>query len=444
MRDDERLELAIRALGNGGGDGIEAVVSDSHLALTRFTNSAIHQNVDELETSIQIRAVLDGRAGWASTNNSSESALKWTRERALAQARFAPKRDVPVTLPAAATYIPPQGAFDEATANAPPALRAQAAASIFERTASVGAWAAGYVSSMGSGIAIANTNGVRAAFSQTDAETNVKCVAPTASGYAEAVSRRIAGIDATAVAARAAEKARAGADASVPELGQWTAIVEPAALGELMAYLLSHFAAERVHSGASFLSEGVDRLYAGENVTLVDDYAHPLHASCPFDGEGTPTERVTLLENGVGRAFVTDTEWATRMKCRNTGHHGFGTSFADGPHVRNPVLMPGSRSRDDLVASTKHGMLITRFWYIRVVDQRKTIVTGMTRDGNFLIRDGKLAGGLRNVRFNVNILELLRACEFSSEQVRTGGYSYSIVVPAAKFTGFTVSSVASY
>src|SRR5579875_1812318 len=155
--------------------------------------------------------------------------------------------------------------------------------------------------------------------------------------------------------------------------------------GELMAYLLSHFSAERVHSGASFLSEGVDRLYAGENVTLVDDYAHPLHASCPFDGEGTPTERVTLLENGVGRAFVTDTEWATRMKCRNTGHHGFGISFVNGPHVRNPVLMPGSRSRDDLIASTKHGMLITRFWYIRVVDQRKTIVTGMTRDGNFLI-----------------------------------------------------------
>lgn len=442
MRDDERLELAARAIAAGGADGLEAMVTDQHLALTRFTNSAIHQNLDEASSSIQIRAVVDGRAGWASTNGTSESALKETAARAIAQARFAPKRDIPVTLPEPATYRPPKGAFDDATASTPPSLRAGAASTIFEKASGVGAWAAGYVSSMRDGVAIANTNGVRATFSSTAAEVNVKCVAPAASGYAEALSHRIADIDVRAVADRAAGKARDGATLSSPDVGEWAVVVEPAALGELMVYVLAHFSAERVHAGASFLSEGLDRPYAGENVTLVDDYAHPLHAGCPFDGEGTPTSRVTLLENGIGKDFVTDTEWAARMSRRNTGHYIPGGS--DGPYVRNPVLMPGTRSRDELIASTKRGMLITRFWYIRTVDHRKTIVTGMTRDGTFLIRDGKLAGGLRNVRFNVNILELLRSCEFSSEQVRTGGYSYTIVVPAAKFDKFTVSSVASY
>ncbi|MGH7684786.1 MAG: metallopeptidase TldD-related protein, partial [Vulcanimicrobiaceae bacterium] len=292
MRDDERLELAARAIAAGGAD-LEAVVTEEHLALTRFTNSAIHQNLDEAVSSIQIRAVVDGRAGSASTNAQSDAALKETASRAIAQARFAPKPDVPVSLPAAATYRAPQDAFDEATAKMPPSLRANAAATTFDKASSVGAWAAGYVSSERGGVAIANTNGVRATFSGTGAEMNVKCVTPAASGYAEALSHRIADIDFAAVAQRAAEKARDGATLSSPDVGEWTVVVEPAALGELIAYVLGHFSAERVHAGASFLSDGLDRPYAGENVTLVDDYAHPLHAGCPFDYEGTPTSRVT-------------------------------------------------------------------------------------------------------------------------------------------------------
>ena len=442
MRDDERIALASRAIETRTTGTLEAVVLERHLGLTRFTRNAVHQNLDESETLVRIRAVIDGRAGWASTNSRLQAGLHEACERALAQARLAPKPDIPVILPQSAAYDPPGGAFDAETASTAPQTRAAGAAKVFDVASASGAWAAGYVSSFDGGIAIANSNGLRASFSSTAAEINVKCIAPQASGYAEALSRRIGELDASAVARRAAAKATNAGELQTPDLGECVAVVEPAAVGELVAYLLPHFSAERVYQGASFLSDGLDRTYAGENVTLVDDYAHPLHASCPFDGEGTPTSKVTLLEDGIARDFVTDTEWSRRLGRRNTGHYTLGGNGA--PYVHSPVLFPGTRSRQDLIASTKRGILITRFWYIRVVDQRKSIVTGMTRDGTFEIRDGKVGRGLRNFRFNVNILDLLRDCEFSSELARTGGYSYTIVAPAAKFNRFTVSSVTSY
>lgn len=437
-----RLALAERAIRDGAADALEALVFDEREALTRFTHNTIHQNLDESRTLVQIRAVVDGRAGWACTNGQADEDLSRARERAIAQARFAPKPAVRVTLPQAATYVQPPAAHDDATAQTPPQARADAAARIFAISEQAGAWAAGYVATGSGAITVANTNGVRADFASTDAIANTKCVAPQASGYAEQFSRSFAELDIPAVAQRAAAKAKDAGELQTPDVGEWTVIVEPPALGELLAFLLPHFSAQRVYEGASFLADGLGRKYAGENVTLVDDYAHPLHASCPFDGEGSPTQRVRLIENGIAKDFVTDSEWALRLDRRNTGHYVPGGS--EGPYPRAIVVMPGKRSREELIASTKRGILVSRFWYIRVVDQRKAIVTGMTRDGTFLIENGKLVAGLRNLRFNVRILDLLSACELSDQLVRSGGYSYQIVVPAAKFDRFAFSSVTSY
>jgi PmbA protein len=442
MLADERLALAVRAAAQVPGDALETSVIERRLCLTRFTHNEIHQNLDEAETFVQFRAVVDGRAGWACTNLRDEDSLERARDRAIAQARFAPAPAVPVTLPQPASYDKPENSFDAATANAAPSFRAAAAAKIFEIASRGEAWAAGYVATESLGIAIANSNGLRASFSQTDAAINTKCLTAGASGYAESFSRSLAGFDASAVARRAVAKARDAGELRTPEVGSWTVIVEPPALGELLSYLLPHFSAQWVYEGASFLADGLDRKYVSEGVTLTDDYAHPLHATCPFDGEGTPTQRVTFFENGVAKDYVTDSHWAARMKRRNTGHYLSGETR--GPQPRAPVLAPGKRSRDELIASTKRGILISRFWYIRVVDLRKAIVTGMTRDGTFLIEDGKVTHGLRNMRFNVPILDLLAGCELSNEQVRTGSYSYTIVVPTAKFERFTFSSVTSY
>ena len=159
----------------------------------------------------------------------------------------------------------------------------------------------------------------------------------------------------------------------------------------------------------------------------------------PFDFEAQPTQRLTLIANGVAKNIVTDSYWAHKLNRPNTGH-ALPAPNAYGPQASHLVVSPGSKPVNELIAETKRGLLITRLWYVRTVDQKKAIVTGMTRDGTFLIEDGEVAGGVRNMRFNHSIIEALRNCEFGNALYRTGSYSYSVVVPAIKIEGFKFSS----
>jgi predicted Zn-dependent protease len=290
-----------------------------------------------------------------------------------------------------------------------------------------------------SGITVANSQGVLASFDSTDAGCNAKFNAADSTGYAERLSHDVGEIDGGAIGAVAAEKARRSASPRAVDPGAWTVILEPAAFGELLAYITGHFSAQAYDEGSSFFSGDLGRRFAGENFTLVDEFAHPLHRGMPFDYEGTPTKRVVLADRGAASGIVTDTTWAAKLGWENTGH-ALPAPNAWGPHPRNVVVEAGTKSLEELIAQTKRGLLVSRFWYIRPVDQRKTIVTGMTRDGTFLIEDGALSGGVRNMRFNQSIVEALAHAEFSDAPVRTGGYSYSIVVPAAKIEGFTFTS----
>lgn len=443
MGSAEREAPAARVLELSTADETEAIVTSAASGLTRFTHNAIHQNVASSDTTVRVRAIVDRRTGVAVTNDTSESGLRAVTERAVAMARLAPRDDA---FPGLARYAPnpaPAGCFHEATAVADAALRARIAEAIF-RTGNEGALqAAGYVTTGRSGVSIANSAGTLASFDSTDAGINVKQIAADSSGYAERYSNDVADLDGTLAGSRAAEKARASGAPIAVVPGSWTVILEPAAFGELLSYLAPHFSAQAFDEGSSFLGDGLDRQYAGENVTIVDDFAHPLNPGQPFDYEGAPKHRVVLLENGVARGIVTDANWARKLGRENTGH-ALPEPNAWGPHPLNVVLSPGTASTDELIAQTKRGLLVSRFWYIRNVDHRKTIVTGMTRDGTFLIEDGKIVRGVRNLRFNQSILEALRNAEFSREAVRTGGYFYSLVAPAAKIEGFEFSSVTAF
>jgi predicted Zn-dependent protease len=219
--------------------------------------------------------------------------------------------------------------------------------------------------------------------------------------------------------------------------------LEPPAFGELLTYLASHFSAQSFSDGSSFCSDGLDRSYFDERVTIGDDFAHPLAPSMPFDYEGQPKVRLPLVEAGVVRNVVTDSYYAKKLDRPNTGH-ALPAPNAYGPQPLNIVIPPGTKSTQELIAGTQRGLLISRFWYIRVVDQKRAIVTGMTRDGTFLIENGKIAGGVRNLRFNQSIVEALGSVEFSREQKRTGQYFYSLVVPTAKIDRFTFTSTTEF
>lgn len=439
MDSAEREAIASKILEHSKADETEVLILDQDAALTRFTHNAIHQNVASRNVKVQVRAVSGRRVGVAATNHLDESSLGSLAERALTLASFAPRDEALAPLPDAAAYAPAAGAFASSTAEATPQLRARVAADMFAVMEKHAQWSAGFVRTTRGSVTVLNSHGVQASFEGTDCALSIKANAASSSGYAEYFGIDASALDGTSVATIAAKKAASSADPQAVEPGDWTVILEPAAFGELFSYITEHFSAQAFEEGSSFLCDGLDRPYLGDQVTVRDDYAHRLVAGMPFDYEGTPTERLTLVDRGVAKNLVTDSYWAAKLKRPNTGH-ALPAPNTYGPQPMNIVVDPGTKSIEQLIAETKRGLLITRFWYIRTVDQRKTIVTGMTRDGLFLIENGKLTRGVRNMRFNQSIIDALKRCELGNELHRTGGYSYSSAVPAAKLERFTFSS----
>lgn len=445
MREAEREALAARTLALADAPEAEVLVFDDDTRLSRFTQNAIHQNVAATQTVVRVRAIENGRAGTSTTNLLTDEALARVAAEALASARLAPPGDAftglraePAVAPAAA--VP---SFAEHTADVSAATRAAAARRIFDAAEAGGLWAAGYVETKRRGVTLANSLGVVRSFDDTACGINVKQNAPDSSGFAESFGIDLAKLDAAAVGARAAGIAdRSRAPRAVPA-GDWTVILEAPAFGELLAYIAGHFSGQALDDGSSFLADGFDRSYAGANVTIVDDVRHPLAPAMPFDFEGTPTQRVVLLDEGIGRGVVTDARYAAKLERPNTGH-SLPQPNADGPQAQSLVVLPGTKSVESLIAETERGLLVTRFWYIRPVDYKKTIVTGMTRDGTFLIEHGRIVCGVRNLRFNQSILGALANCEFSSDQIRTEGIFYRSVVPAVKFAKFHFSSTTDF
>jgi predicted Zn-dependent protease len=439
----ERERVATHVLNLSNADQTEVLVTSGDSALMRFTHEMSNQNVAAADVGVSVRAILHGRTGVAQTNALDERSLRDVVERAAAMARLAPEDPLQPELPRGGPARAPDGSYDSETAGADAAARARLCDAIFREAESAGYWSAGFAATSASGLTVANTSGALASFDGSDASVNVKMNAADSTGFGEAYSTSLRAIDAVAVGKTAVEKARASAAPRAVEPGSWTVILDPAAFGELFTYLADHFSAQAFDEGSSFCSGGLGRSYFAQTVTVRDDYAHPLAPGLPFDFEGQPTQRLALVENGVVRDVVTDSYYAKKLDRANTGH-ALPAPNAYGPQARNLVVAGGSKSVEQLIEETPRGLLVTRFWYIRPVDRKRAIVTGMTRDGTFLIENGKLAGGVRNLRFNDSIVDLLGRCEFSREQVRTGSYNYSLVVPTAKFAEFNFTSVTDF
>jgi PmbA protein len=443
MTPEERLAFAERVLARSKADGAEVTIVENRQALTRFTHESVNQNVDEGDFSVRVRAVVDGRSGVAATNVLDDKALDAVVARAAEIAAFAPRESIAPILAGPASPVAPPGAFVESTARASADRRAAIADAVFTQARANGLWCSGYVTTSSGSITIATSAGARMTFDGTDAGINAKMNGTDATGFAERYANDIALIDGTVTGARAARKARDSRNPVAVDPGEWTVILEPPAVGELLRFLTSHFSAETYHDGSSFVTGKLHSTVLGENVTILDDYAHPLNPGMPFDYEGVPTQRLALVKNGVAENIVTDSTWAQRLNVANTGH-ALPAPNGDGPQSSATVVEPGTKSVEQLISETKRGLLITRLWYVRNVDQRAAILTGMTRDGTFLIEDGKVTRGIHNMRFNESIAAALRTCEIASVQERTGGYSYSLVTPAVKFEKFRFASASPY
>src|SRR5262249_33003165 len=312
---------------------------------------------------------------------------------------------------------------------------------------------AGIFSSSQSAEAVVNSNGLSAYHRQTSAEVSITMLAENSSGWQKANSPDVRNVDRVQLAEIAAQKAHDSAAPQELPPGKYTVILEPAAVLDLVGFMFWDFGGLAILDQRSFLNNRIGTKLFGENITIVDDVTHPLQSNTPFDGEGVRRSRVSLVEKGVIRNIVYARGTAEKMRksefkdkvgeIRVTGH-GFPLPNEMGEAPTNVVFItPGSEQTvEQMIAGTERGILITRLWYIREVDPYEKILTGMTRDGTFLVEGGKVKHGLRNFRFNQSLIEMLSSVEAMSHAVRASGEeSFDMVVPAMKISGFNFTEV---
>jgi PmbA protein len=439
----ELQRIAERVLALSEADETEVEIDATTDALTRFANNTIHQNVAEEIRSISVRAVVDGRTARATTNKTDDGSLGRVVASAMSLARNEPPN--PDLLPLLRSQKYQQVArFFPATAHTTPEDRARAVARVCKMAEKKRQTAAGIFSSGESESVLANSRGLLATYRQTRAEFSVTLLEKNSSGWAKANSPDIRMIDPEALAAKASQRAADSREPREIEPGHYTAILPPAAVLDLVGFLFYDFAGTAVLDKRSCFTGRIGKKVLGENITLWDDAYHPLQSGPAYDGEGLPRQKVLLVDHGIVKNLVYSRATAKKMKAKPTGH-GFSLPNEYGEAPMNLVFEGGDRSIDDMIRTTERGVLVTRLWYVREVDPYEKILTGMTRDGTFLIEKGRVSGGIRNFRFNQSIIEMLSNAEMLGPAVRAAGEeSFEMVVPAMKIANFHFSEVTKF
>ena len=430
-------ERVVEAATRAGATEAETLVVSGDSALTRFANSQIHQNVSETGAYINLRFVVGKRVAVASSGRTDDEGIRGLVERAAAIARHVQELDDWGGLPEPGQADADPAAFSAGTASATPELRAEGARAVIAASDAARATAFGSFKTEVEATAVANSRGIRSAEARTSSQLLAVLVAADGgSGYAEACAVDATTIDGAAIGREAAEKARASGSAVAIDPGEYPVVLEPYAVVDLLdmcGYL--GFSALAVQEGRSFFENG--RPIGSKLVTIVDD-GHD-HAGVPmsFDYEGVPKQRVTLVEAGVCRELVYDQQTAARGGVRSTGH-GLPAPNTYGPFPINMSMAAGDATREELIGALDRGLLVTRFHYTNPVHPKRAIVTGMTRDGTFLVEGGTIVKPVRNLRFTQSYLDALHGVQAVGRDRKTiKGFLGASVVPAVRIDAWT-------
>lgn len=438
-------EIAERVLALSTADQTEVVILGEKSQLTRFANSYIHQNVAEEDTRVRVRAVVGKQIGVATTNDLSDEALSQTVESAIEAAKLQKENPDFRSLPSPQP-IPQVKGFVEATAGCTPEERAQAARIICRGAIEKGLNASGAFTTAAQEIAVANSLGVFAYYPVTLADLETVVMGDSGSGYAHATSLDVTQIDAEALSQEAIKKALLSRDPREIEPGDYTVILEEYAVEEMLSYLAYlGCGALAVQEKRSFMADHFGEVIVGKNISLWDDGLDPQGLPMPFDYEGVPKMRVDFIREGVANAVVYDTYTAGREEGKRSTGHALPAPNPHGPLPLNLFMAAGQATKEEMLASIERGIWVTRFHYTNPVHYLKTIITGMTRDGTFLIEKGEITRPIKNLRFTQSILEALSSVEMIGKERKPLLTSLGCgCVPALKIEGFTFSGVTEF
>jgi PmbA protein len=445
MRPEGIFERAADVARELGVRDVEAIVAGGSHALTRFANNTIHQNVAERATHLSVRVAMDGRTARASTNLLDADGIRGVVEQAVAITRLTEPDEQ--LLPMAgesefgAASLPVPNRHFEATAQATPEERARAVAEAIREVEKAGQTAAGIYSTGDSYFAILNSRGLQTGHRESMAQFSITAMDEDSSGWAKASAcdhREVNPLELAITAARKATMSRAPRE--LPP-GRYTVILEPSAVLDLVGQMFADFSGTAIRDGRSFLTDRIGQKIFGDNISIHDDVRHPLQSGAPFDGEGIPRQGLTLVGDGIVQEVAYSRQAAVAAAAKPTGH-GFPVPNEIGEAPVNVVIAGASTPVEAMIASTERGILVTRLWYIREVDPYEKIFTGMTRDGTFLVEDGKVTAGVRNFRFNQGLIEMLMNVESLGPAVRASGEeTFDMVVPAMKVRDFNFTEV---
>ena len=430
---EEAQDLIARTLRFSKSDACRVNVQSAREANVRFADNQMSTAGVSNTTTIRVQSVFGKRKASAVTNSRTDEGLQRVVEQSEALARLAPED------PEYLGELGPQAyaqvaAWYDSTANLSAEERAKAAlGALAPARAAKDLTVAGFLVTTAAATAIGNSTGLFAYHRSTNANYTLtaRTTDGTGSGWAGADENDWTKLDFESVAKRAIEKARVSRNPVALEPGRYVVVFEPDATSDLIPLMAGALQARAAEEGRSAFAKAgggtkVGEKIVDERVMFLSDPADPLVLAAPFDGEGMPLSRQTWIERGVLKQLAYTRFWANKQGKTPTG--GAGSLRLDG----------GTESLDQILAGTQRGVLVTHCWYIRAVDQRTLVYTGLTRDGTFLIEDGKIARAIKNFRFNDSPLFMLNNLEAIGRPVRTAGGG---AMPAIRVRDFSFTSL---
>ena len=440
MGETATLALIEKALSYSKAQETDIYLSAQELGLSRFAGGAIHQNMAHSNIMLNVRSVSGKRLGRATTNDLSDAGLRKAVDAAHQNALLMPEDPELLGLPQPSEPVTVES-LDEATANCSPETRAAIVRGVclqgkehdlnVSGACRTGVQETGVVSSLGT----------RAYHAGTFAGLIINTMSDTSAGWAKGGSWRLSDMDTEALGREAVSKAVDGREPVAIEPGRYPVVLDTYAVDDILEALsLYGMGAQAVQEGRSWMNDVIGDQAMSPNVTIWDDGSAPQGWPVPFDAEGVPRRRMDNITNGVVNTPVHNSYTAGKEGTVSTGHQAY---FTGGPIASNLFMQPGDASLNDLIASTERGLYITRFFYTRLAHSKGCVMTGMTRDGTFMIENGQITHPVKDLRFTQPYVEALAGVEHIGNETKLvlNEVGFATRVPALKLSSFNFTGV---
>jgi predicted Zn-dependent protease len=446
IEEKEARKLSNSVLQRCKGNSAELTLMVFEASLTRFANNIIHQNVAERDAEVTLRYFIGKQIGTASTNRLDPAGLDELVERAKSNAKTSPEDPNYPGLPEPEPYHRVD-AWDQPTADSSPEKRARAVGVVCQMAVEKGLNASGALSTGSGDLVVANSQGVFTYHRATNADFQTVVMGDDSSGRAQESAWKVDDLAVESLGKDAIETAIRGRNPIKIDPGEYTVVLEHYATDDIVSSLnFTGMGAQALQEGRSWMNDRIGQQLMSPMVSIWDDGLDVRGNPLPFDFEGVPKQRVEIVKRGVVMGPVYDRYSGAKMGKPSTGHATPINFRAFGPLALNLFMAPGEASVEDMIASTKKGLYINRFHYTRVVHPRECVMTGMTRDGVFLIEDGQVTFPVKNLRYTMAYVKALANVEAvgKAAHLLVGEFGgICTCVPALKINGwnFTGSTV---